>query len=75
MGSFLRSFRGNAVCTFGGSAFRGDQFHIQAVARLTSFSSGIFHPLKRDFSRKEGAPGTSHESLGEKVAGYGPYTK
>ena len=52
----------------------GDQFHIQTVAWLTS-SSGIFHELERDFSRKEGAPGTSDESLGEKIAGHGSYTK
>lgn len=54
----------------------GDQFHIQTVARLTLTSpSGIFHELQRDLSRKEGAPSTSDESLGEKVAGYGSYTK
>lgn len=52
----------------------GDQFHIQTVARLTS-PSGIFHELQRDLSCKEGAPSTSDESLGEKVAGYGSYTK
>ena len=74
MGSFFKSFRGNAV-GFDRSVVPSRTKEKNTIKphgiMLTPLSVGVFQLFERGVSRKERASGTSDESAGEEAAGNG----
>lgn len=79
MGSFFKSFRGNAVGfdrpVVSSRSKRDNTVELHEINANATLSIGVFHVFERGVSRKERASSTPDESAGEEAAGNGSHSE